>query len=112
MLGFDLSRKEESTVVLQSIEIEERVRYVLVELGVPYELIPMMPPLLIRRHFANAMASRPSLRQYNYRGVKRQPKQYGACLVLATTRLDVNRGQKLMGASRVSFAASAMIRWP
>jgi len=37
---------------------------------------------------------------------KKEPKQYCACLVLATTRLDVNHAvRKLMGVSRVSFAS-------
>src|SRR5947207_14944015 len=37
---------------------------------------------------------------------KKEPKQYCACLVLATTRLDVNHGvRKLMGVARVSFAS-------
>src|SRR5215467_7165290 len=38
---------------------------------------------------------------------KKEPKQYCACLVLATTRLDVNHTvRKLLGASRVSFATA------
>jgi prolyl-tRNA editing enzyme YbaK/EbsC (Cys-tRNA(Pro) deacylase) len=36
---------------------------------------------------------------------KKEPKQYCACLVLATTRLDVNHAvRKLMNTSKVSFA--------
>ena len=38
---------------------------------------------------------------------KKEPKQYCACLVLATTRLDVNHAvRKLMEVSRVSFATA------
>lgn len=38
---------------------------------------------------------------------KKAPKQYVACVVLATTQLDVNRRvRKLMGVSRASFATS------
>jgi len=38
---------------------------------------------------------------------KKEPKQYCACVVLATTRLDVNHAvRKLMGASKVSFASA------
>ncbi len=38
---------------------------------------------------------------------KKVPKQYVACVVLATTQLDVNRRvRKLMGVSRASFATS------
>ncbi|ETX00843.1 MAG: hypothetical protein ETSY1_09650 [Candidatus Entotheonella factor] len=38
---------------------------------------------------------------------KKAPKQYVACVVLATTQLDVNRRvRKLMGVSRASFATA------
>jgi len=38
---------------------------------------------------------------------KKTPKQYAACVVLATTQLDVNRRvRKLMGVSRASFATA------
>jgi prolyl-tRNA editing enzyme YbaK/EbsC (Cys-tRNA(Pro) deacylase) len=38
---------------------------------------------------------------------KREPKRYAACVVLAHTRLDVNRRVKtLMGVSRASFASA------
>ena len=108
MLRIDLSRKGEFTTVLQGLAIEERVRHVLVELGVPYELIP------IDAAFADTMSF---CERYGFPlehsvntiivGSKREPKQYGACLVLATTRLDVNHAvRKLIGVSRVSFASA------
>ena len=38
---------------------------------------------------------------------KKEPKQFVACVVLATTQLDVNRRvRKLMGVSRASFATA------
>ena len=38
---------------------------------------------------------------------KKEPKQYAACVVLATTRLDVNHAVRdLLGASKVSFASA------
>jgi prolyl-tRNA editing enzyme YbaK/EbsC (Cys-tRNA(Pro) deacylase) len=38
---------------------------------------------------------------------KKEPKQYCACVVLATTRLDVNHAvRRLMNVSRVSFATA------
>ena len=94
--------------MLQGLAIEERVRHVLVELGVPYELIP------IDAAFAETMSF---CERYGFPlehsvntiivGSKREPKQYGACLVLATTRLDVNHAvRKLIGVSRVSFASA------
>lgn len=40
-------------------------------------------------------------------GSKKEPRQYAACLVLATTRLDVNHAvRRLMGVSRLSFASA------
>ena len=40
-------------------------------------------------------------------GSKKEPKKYCACLVLATTRLDVNHTvRRLMDVSRVSFATA------
>src|SRR5690606_18989714 len=37
---------------------------------------------------------------------KREPKEYCACVVLATTRLDVNKTvRRLMGVSKASFAS-------
>jgi prolyl-tRNA editing enzyme YbaK/EbsC (Cys-tRNA(Pro) deacylase) len=38
---------------------------------------------------------------------KKEPRRYAACLVLATTRLDVNhRVRELLGVSRLSFATA------
>ena len=38
---------------------------------------------------------------------KKEPRQYAACVVLATTRLDVNRTVKeLLGVARLSFATA------
>ncbi|PYO54145.1 MAG: hypothetical protein DMD83_22880, partial [Candidatus Rokuibacteriota bacterium] len=40
-------------------------------------------------------------------GSKKEPRQYAACVVKATTRLDVNHAvRKLMGVSRLSFATA------
>ena len=37
---------------------------------------------------------------------KKEPRQYAACVVLATTRLDVNHAVRdLMGVSKLSFAS-------
>jgi len=39
-------------------------------------------------------------------GSKKEPRQYAVCVVLATTRLDVNhKVRELMGQSRLSFAS-------
>lgn len=92
----------------QSRAIEQRVRQVLDGLAVPYELIPIEPAfadtVLFCEHYgfpADHSANTIIV------GSKKEPKQYCACLVLASTRLDVNHAvRRLMGASRVSFASA------
>ena len=92
----------------QSTAIEQHVRQVLDSLEVPYEVIP------IDADYADTTAF---CERYGFPldhsvntiivGSKKEPKQYCACLVLATTRLDVNRTvRKLMGVSRASFASA------
>jgi prolyl-tRNA editing enzyme YbaK/EbsC (Cys-tRNA(Pro) deacylase) len=103
-----VSRKGESTTVPQSPAIEERVRQMLTDLGVPYELIPIDAAFADTASFCERYGF-PLEHSVNtiIVGSKREPQQYGACLVLATTRLDVNHAvRKLMGASRVSFASA------
>jgi prolyl-tRNA editing enzyme YbaK/EbsC (Cys-tRNA(Pro) deacylase) len=91
-----------------TVEIEQRVRRVLDDLGVSYEAIP------IDADYADTAAF---CERYGFPldhsvntivvGSKKEPKRYCACLVLATTRLDVNRTvRKLLGASRASFASA------
>jgi prolyl-tRNA editing enzyme YbaK/EbsC (Cys-tRNA(Pro) deacylase) len=42
---------------------------------------------------------------------KKEPKQYAACVVLATTRLDVNHAVRdLLGAAKCSFASAEEMR--
>jgi prolyl-tRNA editing enzyme YbaK/EbsC (Cys-tRNA(Pro) deacylase) len=93
---------------MQGTAIEQRVRQVLDGLEVPYEVIP------IDADYADTAAF---CERYGFPldhsvntiivGSKREPKQYCACLVLATARLDVNRTvRKLMGVSRASFASA------
>jgi prolyl-tRNA editing enzyme YbaK/EbsC (Cys-tRNA(Pro) deacylase) len=79
---------------------------VLERLGVPYEVITIDPDFADTAQFC-AKYGIPLDQSANTIIVasKKEPKQYCACLVLATTRLDVNHAvKKLMGASRVSFA--------
>jgi prolyl-tRNA editing enzyme YbaK/EbsC (Cys-tRNA(Pro) deacylase) len=94
--------------VTQSPVIEQRVRQVLDNLEVPYELIA------IDAAFADTAAF---CERYGYPpdhsvntiivSSKKEPKRYCACLVLATTRLDVNHTvRKLMDVSRASFASA------
>jgi len=93
---------------MQSEEIEQRVRRVLDGLDVPYELIPIDADYADTAAFCERYGF-PMDHSVNtiIVGSKKEPKQYCAGLVLATTRLDVNRTvRKLMGVSRASFASA------
>jgi prolyl-tRNA editing enzyme YbaK/EbsC (Cys-tRNA(Pro) deacylase) len=104
----ELSRTGESTTVPDGLAIEERVHQVLADLGVPYELIHIDAAFADTASFCERYGFPPEHSVNTIIvGSKREPKRYGACLVLATTRLDVNHAvRKLMGASRVSFASA------
>jgi prolyl-tRNA editing enzyme YbaK/EbsC (Cys-tRNA(Pro) deacylase) len=108
MLSMELSGTGESTIVPQSLVIEDRVRQVLAALDVPYELIPIDAAFADTASFCERYGF-PVDHSVNtiIVGSKREPKQYCACLVLASRRLDVNHAvRELMGASRVSFASA------
>ena len=87
---------------------EQQVLNALDGLGMPYDAISIDPA------FADTAAF---CEKYNYPphqscnaiivASKKEPKKYAACLVLATTRLDVNkRVTKLLGVSKASFATA------
>src|SRR5437867_3759184 len=87
---------------------EERVVASLRNLGVPYELIEIDPAFADTAVFCE---------KYGYAlerscntiivASKKEPKKFVACVVLAHTRLDVNkRVTKLMGVPKASFASS------
>lgn len=89
-------------------DIEQRVVRVLDGLGLDYELVPIDPAYAdtaaFCEHYGVALD-----RAGNTIIVasKRGPKQFCACVVKATTRLDVNHAvKKLMGVSKLSFAAA------
>ena len=89
-------------------EIERRVVEVLGRLGVPYEWIEIDPAFADTAAFCAKYGS-PLERAGNTIIVasKKEPRQYAACVVLATTRLDVNHAVRgLMGVSKVSFASA------
>jgi prolyl-tRNA editing enzyme YbaK/EbsC (Cys-tRNA(Pro) deacylase) len=88
--------------------IEDRVRNELVHLGVEHEKLPCDPALADTARFcehygipledsANAILI----------ASKKPPGQFALCLVLATTRLDVNHAVRdAMGVKRLSFASA------
>ena len=89
-------------------EVSARVRTSLDALGVPYEVMQIDPDFADTAQFCEKYGI-PLDHSANTIIVasKKEPKQYCACVVLATTRLDVNHAvKKLMGASRLSFASA------
>ena len=98
----------EAEAVTHRMEIEQQVRQVLDGLGVPYEVIPIDPAYADTAAFCERYGF-PLDHSVNTIIVssKKEPRQHCACLVLATTRLDVNHTvRKLMGVSRASFASA------
>ena len=91
-----------------SAKIEERVGEVLAGLGLPHELVRIDPAYADTAHFCERYGF-PMEQSANtiIVGSKKEPRQYAACVVKATTRLDVNHAvRKLMGVSRLSFATA------
>jgi prolyl-tRNA editing enzyme YbaK/EbsC (Cys-tRNA(Pro) deacylase) len=88
--------------------IEERVVRILDALGIPYELMQIDPA------FADTAAccekyGLPLESAGNTIVVasKKEPRKFGACVVKATTRLDVNHAVRtLLGVTKVSFASA------
>ena len=89
-------------------EVERRVVAVLDGLGVPYELQAIDPALahtaaycerygVPLEHAANTIIV----------ASKKEPRRYAACVVKATTRLDVNHAvRRLLDTNKVSFASA------
>lgn len=88
-------------------EIERKVEAALEALGGQYERIPCDPELADTRAFCERYGVSPE-ESANAILVasKKEPRRYAACLVLATTRLDVNHAvRRLMGVKKLSFAS-------
>lgn len=89
-------------------QLDPTVAKAVESLGVQYEVLDCNPEWadtdvfcanynIPRDHAANAILI----------ASKTEPKQYAVCLVLATTKLDVNHAvSKLMGIKRLSFASA------
>ncbi len=87
---------------------EATTRAVLDGLSIPYELIPIDPAFADTAVFCERYGYPP-----DHAGntivvaSKKEPRQYAACVVLATTRLDVNHAVRdLLGVSKLSFATA------
>jgi len=76
-------------------------------LGVPYEVVPCDPALADTAAFCAAYGYAPGDSANTIVVVgKSEPPRYVACVVLATTRLDVNRVVRgRLGVKRTSFAS-------
>jgi prolyl-tRNA editing enzyme YbaK/EbsC (Cys-tRNA(Pro) deacylase) len=77
-------------------------------LGVPYELFPCDPALADTAAFCAAYGFAPEASANTIVVIgKSTPPVYAACVVLATTRLDVNRTvRERLGTRKASFAAA------
>ena len=88
--------------------IEARVEDALASLGISFRRMACDPALADTAAFC-AHYGVPAERTGNTIIVasKKEPKQYAACLVLATSRLDVNHAvARLMGVKKLSFATA------
>jgi prolyl-tRNA editing enzyme YbaK/EbsC (Cys-tRNA(Pro) deacylase) len=90
---------------------DDTLRASLDTLGVPYEIFPCDPELADTAAFCEAYGFAPDESANTILVVgKSNPPKYAACVVLATTRLDVNRAVKQRLGVRASFAAAENTR--
>ncbi len=92
----------------ESAAIERRVIEALDGLGLPYERMEIDPDFADTAAFCEKYGV-PLERSGNtiIVGSKKEPRQFAACVVAATRRLDVNHAvRRLMGVSRLSFASA------
>lgn len=89
--------------------VEAQVRARVAELGVEHEIVPCDPALADTAAFCEAYGYEMGDSANTIVVVgKSDPPVYAACVVLATTRLDVNHAVKQrLGAKRASFADGA-----
>ena len=89
--------------------LEAAVREALDRAGVPYELLECDPDLADTAAFCAHYGWSPEMSANTIVvASKKGDKRYAACVVTATTRLDVNRTVKrLLGVSKASFASPA-----
>ena len=77
-------------------------------IGEPYEIVPCDPELADTAAFCAAYGYAPDASANTIVVVgKGDPPSYAACIVLATTRLDVNKAvRRRLGARKASFASA------
>lgn len=88
------------------MNIEEQVHATLDATGLAYEVIPCDPDFADTAAFCEKYGYDPGISANTILvASKAEPRQYAACVVLATHRLDVNHAvRKRMGVKKVSFA--------
>jgi prolyl-tRNA editing enzyme YbaK/EbsC (Cys-tRNA(Pro) deacylase) len=98
--------------VSDGADVERRVVAVLDGLGVPYEMQPIDPAFADTAAYCERYGVPPEHAANTIIVVsKKEPRRYAACVVTATTRLDVNRAvRRLLDASKVSFASAEETR--
>jgi prolyl-tRNA editing enzyme YbaK/EbsC (Cys-tRNA(Pro) deacylase) len=86
---------------------EDEVRMAVESLGVDYEIVQCDPDLADTAAFCEAYGYLPEDSANTIVVIgKSDPPRYAACVVLATTRLDVNRAvRQRFGAKKASFAS-------
>ena len=93
-------------------EIERGVRAALEAVAESFEILPCDPELADTAAFCAHYGIPPGESGNTIVvATKKEPKSYAACLVLATTRLDVNHAvRKLLGGQKLSFATGEETR--
>ncbi len=91
-----------------STDIQAKVAAELAALGTPYEVVTIDPAFADTAAFCEKYGYEPGESANTIViGSRREPRQFCACVVLANTRLDVNRSvRRLMGTRRISFASA------
>src|SRR5918911_4377881 len=100
------------TVNNRMVSIDTTVREHLDQLGVAYEIFPCDPALADTANFCAAYGFKPEESANTILVIgKSDPPVYAACVVLATTRLDVNRVvRQRLGTRKASFAPADATR--
>jgi prolyl-tRNA editing enzyme YbaK/EbsC (Cys-tRNA(Pro) deacylase) len=93
-------------------EMELGVRAALLKLTETFEVLPCDPELADTTAFCAHYGIDPAESGNTIVvATKKEPKTYAACLVLATTRLDVNHAvRRLLGGQKLSFASGEETR--
>jgi prolyl-tRNA editing enzyme YbaK/EbsC (Cys-tRNA(Pro) deacylase) len=97
---------------LRRVSIDTTVQGQLDRLGVPFEIFPCDPALADTANFCAAYGFKPEDSANTILVIgKSDPPVYAACVVLANTRLDVNKAvRQKLGTRKASFAPAEETR--